>query len=82
MCAKVCRRCLLREIAGKDYEERIAKAIEKLRPADRADEKIYDERLNICRNCDKLNSGTCLSCGCYVEVRAAVTKNRCPDKKW
>ena len=37
---------------------------------------------NICKECDKLNAGTCLSCGCYVEIRAAMKQSKCPNRKW
>ena len=60
----------------------VKKGIEDLPKSDRADEKVYEERLSICRLCDNLLSGTCLSCGCYVEIRAAIKKGRCPEKKW
>lgn len=70
------------EASKEDYEEKILKALEKIKASARADEEKYKERLDICRSCDKLIRGTCLSCGCYVELRAATDKNRCPDKKW
>jgi len=43
---------------------------------------LYEERLSICIECDMLLAGMCRKCGCYVELRAAVTKNYCPGKKW
>lgn len=43
---------------------------------------LYEERLSICKECDMLLAGMCRKCGCYVELRAAVTKNYCPGKKW
>ena len=49
---------------------------------EKTDEKDYQKRLSICLSCDNLLSGTCLSCGCYVEIRAAIKRGRCPDKKW
>lgn len=48
----------------------------------KADDSLYEERLSICKECEKLISGMCLKCGCYVEMRAAVTRNTCPGKKW
>lgn len=40
--------------------------------------KTYAARLNICRTCDDLHSGTCALCGCYVEARAAKKRQGCP----
>ena len=45
-------------------------------------EEIESVRLGYCRQCDKINQGTCLACGCFVEIRAATKKGRCPYKKW
>lgn len=47
----------------------------------KAPEELYRARLEACRGCENLLSGTCLKCGCYVEMRAAVKGNRCPSEK-
>ena len=46
----------------------------------KTDKEEYEERLNICKECDSLINGMCKHCGCFVEMRAAVSKNYCPDK--
>lgn len=79
---KPCRRCLLSEMNDDAANEIVKKGISDILDRDRCDEKVYTERLSICRSCDNLLSGTCLSCGCYVEIRAAIKKGRCPEKKW
>ena len=66
---------------SKDYVD-LTEFIEKFKKEDRACEEIYESRLNICKECDDLVAGTCLKCGCYVELRAAVMRNKCPMKKW
>ena len=38
----------------------------------------YTARLEHCRTCPSLNAGTCMQCGCYVEMRAARTDMHCP----
>ena len=40
----------------------------------------YERRLSLCKSCDYLINGMCKHCGCFVEMRAAVSKNYCPDK--
>ena len=42
------------------------------------DPETYAARLNICRTCDNLHSGTCALCGCYLEARAAKKRQGCP----
>jgi hypothetical protein len=79
---KPCRRCLLSEMNDKTAWQEISRGINGIRKEDRVEEQVYQERLSICRSCDNLLSGTCLSCGCYVEIRAAINKGRCPEKKW
>lgn len=77
-----CYRCLLREMDEKAYMEKLHRYIELLDGDVKTAQKIYEERLNVCKSCDYLEAGTCLACGCYVELRAAVKKNKCPYKKW
>ena len=79
---KPCRRCLLADMDDDSAKKTVKEGIDAILESDRADEKVYDDRLSICRLCDNLLSGTCLSCGCYVEIRAAIKRGRCPDKKW
>ena len=79
---KPCVRCLL-EAAGKlDVAKLVAEQIGKLKPQDLAPAQVVHERLSLCTACDYLSKGTCLKCGCYVELRAAAKKTSCPAKKW
>lgn len=80
---RLCRKCLTRDMVGQEeYFRSLHDYIENLDLDIRAAETLYEERLGICRECDMLLQGMCRKCGCYVELRAAVTKNACPDKMW
>lgn len=79
---KPCKKCLLKEASEIDYKELVEKHLETLKESDLTTSEITQKRLSICIECDKLNSGTCLMCGCYVEIRAALKNGRCPKKKW
>lgn len=79
---RICLRCLIRDLAMEDYEQRIGKYIAAISDKDRADDELYEYRLSICKLCEKLVDGTCLACGCYVELRAAAKNAACPHKKW
>lgn len=79
---KVCKRCLIRELDEENYHKMIGQYIEIFDQSERASDELTENRLSICRECDKLNAGTCLACGCYVEIRAATRKTHCPYKKW
>ena len=59
----------------------IVERIEKLPPAEKADDDTYKKRLAECQSCDNLISGVCMKCGCYVEFRAAFRTQKCPDTK-
>ncbi|MCR5735099.1 MAG: DUF6171 family protein [Lachnospiraceae bacterium] len=76
-----CVRCLLRDLSIED-KKKIEKYISVIKKEERADEALCKKRLDICLECDRLNQGTCMSCGCYVEFRAAVSASSCPRKKW
>lgn len=80
---RFCRRCLTREMAGQEeYFRNLQEYIENLEPDIKAAEALYEERLAVCKECDLLLQGMCRTCGCYVELRAAITKNTCPNRKW
>lgn len=64
------------------YMQQLHRYIEMMDADVKTAQQIYDDRLSVCKQCDYLEAGTCLACGCYVELRAAVKKNKCPYKKW
>lgn len=79
--ARICKKCLFREMAEEDAVN-LEKYIAAIKNEDRVNEDKYEERLSICKECDKLNAGTCAACGCYVELRALSIVGKCPYKKW
>lgn len=79
---KICTRCLLADFDREKYESLIGKSLRDLPAADIAPDEVTKARLSVCRDCDKLNQGTCLACGCFVEIRAALVRGKCPYKKW
>ena len=78
---RICKRCLLREMAEAD-RAMIQKYKEAIRREDRVEEAVYEARLAVCKECKKLIDGTCMACGCYVELRALSPVSRCPHKWW
>lgn len=78
---RICKKCLMREMAEADIE-----MIEKYKAAiklkDRVSEEQYETRLLVCKECDRLNAGTCAACGCYVELRALSPMSKCPYDLW
>ena len=78
-----CKRCLLKELADKeDVYAYVLKTRQLLSDNEKADDNLYDIRLNTCKQCDSLMDATCLKCGCYVEIRALKKSSRCPVKRW
>ena len=77
-------RCLLKQAGEEELAQTVSEYISTLDPEIKADPRLYRSRLEKCRSCKNLNSGVCGKCGCYVEMRAAVRKNRCPseEKLW
>ncbi|MCQ2484248.1 MAG: DUF6171 family protein [Clostridia bacterium] len=56
----------------------IERCIERIKPEEKTADGEYRKRLDVCKECDFLISGTCVKCGCYVELRAAYKMNNCP----
>ena len=80
---RLCRKCLIRDMEGQEeYFRSLREYIDNLDMDIKACASLYEDRLMICRQCDMLLEGMCRRCGCYVELRAAVTKNHCPGEKW
>lgn len=82
--SKICYKCLLEELDEKEIFRSVQELIAAIPPENRTEEGEYRRRLEICRGCDSLISGTCKKCGCYVELRAAGRTRECPDTvdKW
>ncbi len=78
---KPCRRCLLEQAGETDLAKSVAERVALIPEENRAEEKLYRKRLEICRGCDFLISGVCGKCGCYVEIRAARLAGYCPAAK-
>ena len=76
-----CKRCLLLQSGDSKNYELIQQYIEKIKPEEKCEDALYFKRLEYCRECDNLISGTCIKCGCYVEFRAAFRNKKCPDTK-
>ena len=77
-----CRRCLLREAFPADYQKYVASLLSGIPAQQKAAPDVYEARLNVCRQCDQLNNGTCMGCGCLVELRAAYKRETCPFRRW
>ena len=80
-----CKRCLLLESAREDIFALVQEHLQKIPEGKKAPEALYRQRLALCLECEHLMSGTCIKCGCYVELRAAFLGQKCPDakqKKW
>lgn len=77
-----CKRCLLYETADTAAYESVKNYLEAMPANLKVSDSEYSRRLSLCRECDRLLSGMCLRCGCYVEIRAAGTESHCPGNIW
>lgn len=80
-----CKKCLLYEAGEKITLAEIEAYINTLQQDIKADNDTFLSRISFCKECDYLISGMCRKCGCYVEVRARIKSNNCPDvnnRKW
>jgi len=77
-----CRKCLLIDATVGKEKDIVYRYISELPKSEKAPDALFLERLELCRMCQWLLSATCQACGCFVEVRAAVRKHKCPYHKW
>ena len=80
-----CKKCLLLEAGENVTYDEIMAYIATLDKHLLTDDKTLKSRLAQCRKCEQLLSGMCRKCGCYVEVRARMKNETCPDydnRKW
>ena len=76
----MCKRCMLEEMEnGTDIAALLYRMAESIPPKERSDQEERNRRLDICRQCDHLYSGTCALCGCFVLLRASKKRSACPD---
>lgn len=82
--ARICKRCLAREMPDASYFQNMYDYIKHLDSDIKTPDTLYEERLALCKQCDSLLNGMCRVCGCFVEMRAAVKTNQCPaiHPKW
>ena len=79
---KIFTRCLLKDFSKEQYEAIVINGLSSLPKEDLTSVEESSRRLSVCENCEKLNQGTCLACGCFVELWAAIKKGKCPYGKW
>lgn len=80
-----CRACLLRDTLDEAaYRQTVLRVRDALSPRLRAPDTLYEQRLSLCLTCDQLQGGTCMRCGCLVEMRAMRLDQHCPPpkKRW
>ena len=79
---RVCKRCLGKMTLAEDAYDNMIAYIKGIDEQIKTNEQVYEIRLFTCRSCKSLINGMCKHCGCFVEMRAAITKNKCPRNKW
>ena len=79
---RICRKCLVRELEQAEEYQNMFAYIAQMDADIKTESFEYEKRLTLCKECEKLNQGTCGACGCFVELRAAVKNKSCPYKKW
>lgn len=80
---RFCKKCLTRDMIDKDtYFQTLQELVANVPESESVSDSLYEERLSICTECERLADGMCRACGCYVELRAKIEKNSCPYEKW
>ncbi|MBQ1902228.1 MAG: hypothetical protein II169_06735 [Lachnospiraceae bacterium] len=79
---RTCRICSVKDSLPDDVLRYRDRLLSMLPEEQKTSEKELENRLGKCECCDKMVDGTCLSCGCYVVIRAAVYDKQCPLHLW
>lgn len=79
---RICKGCLIKDADTKKQYQSMFDYIAGLDEEIKTNHQVYEVRLHICKGCESLINGMCKHCGCFVEMRAAITKNSCPYQKW
>ena len=82
MIKKPCLKCIISEMEESEEYEKIKELLDEIPESLKASDIEYKRRIGICKACDRLVEGTCLLCGCYVELRAVQKNGKCPAKSW
>ena len=77
--AGLCKRCLLEQANERELFKSVSELIEALSEDKKTPPDAYASRLAACLDCPYLLSGTCVKCGCFVELRAARLRMSCPN---
>ena len=43
---------------------------------------MHTARKNICNSCEFFQQGTCMQCGCLLEIKLLNADEKCPIHKW
>ena len=81
---RFCKKCLIRDFDEGELFQTMQDYIARMDEDIKTPAEEYERRLGICTECEKLLGGMCGACGCYVEMRAAVKTQYCPNvkKRW
>ena len=79
-----CTSCRKIGLSDSDYNLLVKNYVAYIDKDIKTPDSLYQERLEICGQCNFLQNGLCRLCGCFVMMRAAKIHNRCPDTpmKW
>ena len=79
---RICRQCEILSELPKDVTSYAKKLYDLLPKKERADEGLMQDRISVCKECERREMSTCLECGCYIEIRVMKKASRCPKRKW
>lgn len=80
-----CKKCLLLQAGENIKHQEIVDYLLTIPDDEKVSDNEYSRRITKCLDCQWLISGMCRKCGCYVEIRARIKNQNCPnidDKKW
>lgn len=80
-----CKKCLLLQAGENVKHQEIVDYLLTIPADEKVSDDEYSHRIAKCLDCQWLISGMCRKCGCYVEIRARMKNQNCPNidfQKW
>ena len=79
---KPCKNCGDEAVIPNPHQVAEAIAAIPVSPSVRVPDETYEQRLDCCAACEYLREGVlCAWCGCFVQFRARLKNNFCPNPK-
>lgn len=77
---KPCPKCLETKEFIEKERLHIQEYVNRIPTEERADDTVYEKRMEECMKCTMRREEICGKCGCYIRIRASKKERTCPHE--